>query len=77
MMLNYYIIMGFEATEEFPLGAFKCQPVGSKVRDERMIAFIGTSRDQTVYFDPELLCYVLVIDDEYIDAPYKPLDDSF
>ena len=77
MLNNYYIILGFEATEEYPLGAFRCQPVESKVRDERMIAFIGTSTDQKIYFDPELLCYILVIDDVYIDAPYKPIDGSF
>jgi len=73
-----YIIMGFEATEEYPLGAFRCQPVDSKVRDERMIAFAQNSNQKvSLYFDPELLDYILSIDENKLDAPYKPLDGSF
>lgn len=72
-----YIIYGFGADEEHMLGYFLCRNVESCSHEFEKISFIGNSnKPYTVFFDGELLDYVLVIPEEDVDKPYKPRSDD-
>lgn len=66
-----YIIQSFGADNEYMLGYFMCQPVESKICEPMRIAFYNHANPE-IYFDGELLNYILVIDDEDIIPPYRP-----
>ena len=67
-----YLIKGFASDEEHMLGYFLCQPVDAKTEQPVKVAFAGSNKSFKVYFDLELLDYVLTIDENEIDTPYKP-----
>ena len=76
-MRREYIIMSYGSDENYMLGRFVCLPVDAKSRDEITRISFNTGADVKLYFDGELLDYILEIDDADILPPYEdPTIDS-
>jgi len=72
-----YIIYGFGSDEQHMLGYFLCRNVESCTPEFEKVSFIGkANKPYTIFFDGELLDYILIIPEEDVDEPYIPRSED-